>query len=296
MNQDVYYIIYNPISGSGSSKKILKKIIKDFNHHSYKYKIFESAYKGHIQAVCQNISNYINFLIIGGDGTFHEAINGFMKNENLHLITVGFLPGGTGNSFMYDLKAIKYHQAFDKIIKGQTKKIDILQLQLINEIQYSFNIVGWGLVSDINILAEKLRFLGSQRYNIASLYYIFKRKLRKAELVIDGELRKDKYFFIMCLNTIHTGKAMKAAPRAVLDDGLLDVVLLESQISTIKLIILLTKIFKGTHINSKHVEYIQAKSISINPSERSILNVDGENKFNTPVEISVLPKALNIFY
>ena len=296
MNQDVYYIIYNPISGSGSSKKILKKIIKDLNDYSYKYKIFQSAYKGHIQTACQDISNYFKFLIIGGDGTFHEAINGFMKNKNLHLITAGFLPGGTGNSFMYDLKAIKYHQAFDKIIKGQTKKIDILQLQLINEIQYSFNIVGWGLVSDINILAEKLRFLGSQRYNIASLYYIFKRKLRKAELVIDGELRTDKYFFIMCLNTIHTGKAMKAAPRAILDDGLLDVVLLESQISTIKLIILLTKIFNGTHINSKYVEYIQAKSISINPSERSILNVDGENKFNTPVEISVLPKALNIFY
>ena len=138
--------------------------------------------------------------------------------------------------------------------------------------------------------------MNEQRYNIASLYYIFKRKLRTAELVIDGELRRDKYFFIMCLNTVHTGKGMKAAPRAILDDGLLDVVLLESKISTLQLIILLTKIFKGTHIQSKYVEYVQAKSISINPEEKSILNVDGENKFNTPVDISVLPKALNILY
>ena len=296
MNKDIYCIIYNPISGSGSSQRILKKIIQDFNLISYKHQIFKSEYKGHIQEFCKDCNSYIKFLIIGGDGTFHEAINGFMKNKNLNLITVGFLPGGTGNSFMYDLNAIEYKQAYKKIIKNQTKKIDILELKLINNIEYAFNIVGWGLVSDINILSEKLRFLGSQRYNIASLYYIFKRRLRKAEIIIDGKLRKDKYLFIMCLNTIHTGKAMKAAPKALLDDGLLDVILLESSISTIQLIILLTKIFQGTHIHSKYVEYIHAKSLSIKPQENSILNIDGENKLKTPIEISVLPKALNIFY
>ena len=296
MNKDIYCIIYNPISGSGSSKKILKKLIQDFNLISYKYQIFKSEYKGHTQEFCQDCNNYIKFLIIGGDGTFHEAINGFMKNKNLNLITVGFLPGGTGNSFMYDLHAIEYKQAYKKIINSQTKKIDILELKLINNIEYAFNIVGWGLVSDINILSEKLRFLGSQRYNIASLYYIFKRRLRTAEIIIDGKVRKDKYLFIMCLNTIHTGKGMKAAPKALLDDGLLDIVLLESSISTLQLIVLLTKIFQGTHIDSKYVEYIHAQSLSIKPQDNSILNIDGENKLKTPIEISVLPKALNIFY
>ena len=78
--------------------------------------------------------------------------------------------------------------------------------------------------------------------------------------------------------------------------GLLDLVLLESKISTLKLIILLTKIFKGTHIHSKYVKYIQAKSIIIKPKINSILNIDGENKLKTPIEISVLPKVFKIFY
>ena len=296
MNKNKFCIVYNPISGSGGSIKIVKKIERDFNNSSIKYHIFQSEYKGHIKKYCQNCIDYTQFLIIGGDGTFHEAVNGFLKNVNLKLITVGFFPGGTGNSFMYDLNAITYAQAYNKIINGRVKKIDILQLKFNDNIEYAFNIVGWGLVSDINILAEKLRFLGSQRYNIASLYYIFNRNLQSAELIIDGKSRKDKYLFIMCLNTIHTGKAMKAAPRALLDDGLLDLVLLESKISTLKLIILLTKIFKGTHIHSKYVKYIQAKSITIKPKTNSILNIDGENKLKTPIKISVLPKVFKIFY
>jgi len=59
MNKDIYCIIYNPISGSGSSQRILKKIIQDFNLISYKYQIFKSEYKGHIQEFCKDCNNYI---------------------------------------------------------------------------------------------------------------------------------------------------------------------------------------------------------------------------------------------
>ena len=296
MNSKSFYIIYNPISGSGAAKKILKKLKKDLNFFSISYIINKSEYKGHIKNLCQKVINYKKIIIIGGDGTFHEAINGLALNSKLNEMTIGFLPGGTGNSFMYDLKAPTYSQAFSKILKGESKKIDILKLKFKNSIAYSFNIVGWGLVSDINILAEKLRFLGSSRYTIASLYYIFFKQLREASLIIDGIKKKEKYLFIMCLNTIHTGKAMKAAPHALIDDGLLDIVLLDSKISIFKLIFLFSKIFKGTHIHSSYVEYIQAKSLSIQPVKNTMLNIDGENKLYTPVAISVLPKTINIFY
>ena len=100
----------------------------------------------------------------------------------------------------------------------------------------------------------------------------------------------------MCLNTIHTGKGMKAAPNAKLDDGLLDIILLDSKISIIGLLFLLPKIFTGKHIESKHIDYLQAKSLSIQPSINEILNIDGENKLKTPVKVSVLPQKINIFY
>ena len=100
----------------------------------------------------------------------------------------------------------------------------------------------------------------------------------------------------MCLNTIHTGKGMKAAPRALLDDGLLDIILVDAKISIWNLIFLLPKIFTGKHIYSKYVEYIQAKKIKIKPKKNEMLNVDGENKLFTPVSISVIDQKIKIYY
>jgi len=88
---------------------------------------------------------------------------------------------------------------------------------------------------------------------------------------------------------------MKAAPNAKLDDGLLDMIVVKYDIPTLALISLLLKIFSGTHIASKYVEYKQVKKVALYPSKNEILNIDGENKWNTPVEISVIPKKLSIY-
>ena len=234
MNND-YCIIYNPVSGNGKSNYIVKRLQEDLNKKNIQYKIYHSKYPGDIKFLCINKGKK-NFIIIGGDGTFNEAVNGFMKRKiqgGLKNINVGFLPGGTGNSFMHDLNGETYKKALKIILNGNTKKIDILKLnfnQQSDENKYSLNIVGWGLASDVNILSDKLRFLGGIRYNIASLYYIFNKKIRSARITIDKNINKKKYLFIMCLNTIHTGKGMKAAPNAKLDDGLFDVIIINAKI------------------------------------------------------------------
>ena len=100
----------------------------------------------------------------------------------------------------------------------------------------------------------------------------------------------------MCLNTIHTGKGMKAAPNAKLDDGFFDIIILNAKISKFKLLKLLPKLFTGNHIYSQNIEYLQAKYLEINSETIDMLNIDGENKYHTPLSISIIPKALNIFY
>ena len=241
-----YLIIYNPISGRGIAKKNIQKISTLFNNHTIK----ESEYKGHITDLCQKSENYKNIIIVGGDGTFNEAINGLMKNKSIDLLNVGFIPGGTGNSLMHDLEAQSYQTAVNIILKGKTKKIDVLELDFFDKKEYSINIVGWGMVSDINILAEKWRLIGSSRYTLASLYYIFKNYPRKAKIIIDDKEQTSEFLFILNLNTIHTGKGMKAAPKALLDDGLIDIIILRPSISKFELLNLLPKIYTGKHIYS----------------------------------------------
>ncbi len=290
-----YLIIYNPISGRGVAKRNINKIKSMFYNKNIKCSIKESQYKGQITELCKNSENYCNIIIVGGDGTFNEAINGLMQNKSINSISVGFIPGGTGNSLMHDLNATSYESAVNIILRGKTKKIDVLELDFFNKKEYSINIVGWGMVSDINVLAEKLRFIGSSRYTIASLYYIFKVHSRKAKIIIDDKEQISDFLFILNLNTIHTGKGMKAAPKALLDDGLIDIIILKPSITKFALLKLLPQIYTGGHINSEHIEYITAKKIEIYPLYNETLNIDGEMKCKTPLSISILPKKINIF-
>ena len=71
-----------------------------------------------------------------------------------------------------------------------------MKLELHQKIEYSINIVGWGMAADINILAEKIRFLGPPRYTLASMYYVLNKKSRKARIQINGNELIDNFLFI----------------------------------------------------------------------------------------------------
>ena len=296
MNKKVL-IIYNPVSGTKSNKAMISQLLNYYKLNNINYFLLKTEYKNHAKKFCANnsLSEYDDLVICGGDGTFNEVINGVVINKNKKIPRLGFLPGGTGNSFMHDLNAVDPNKAINKIIKNNSDTLDILKLTYNNKAIYSFNIVGWGLVTDILILAEKMRFLKSIRYNVASLFYILTAKGKKIKFIIDNnKIYNEKYLFILICNTIHTGKGMKAAPKAKFNDGQLDIVGVKSQISSFQLIKLFTKIFTGKHIHSPFVDYINAQTINLIPENNEVLNVDGDARGGTPVKIEILKNKLSI--
>lgn len=296
MNKKVL-IIYNPVSGTKSNKAMISQLLNYYKLNNINYFLLKTEYKNHAKKFCANnsLTEYDDLIVCGGDGTFNEVINGVVINKNKKIPRLGFLPGGTGNSFMHDLNAVDSNKAINKIIKNNSDTLDILKLTYNNKAIYSFNIVGWGLVTDILILAEKMRFLKSIRYNVASLFYILTAKGKKIKFIIDNnKIYNEKYLFILICNTIHTGKGMKAAPKAKFNDGQLDIVSVKSQISFFQLIKLFTKIFTGKHIHSPFVDYINAQTINLIPENNEVLNVDGDARGGTPVKIEILKNKLSI--
>ena len=296
MNKKVL-IIYNPVSGTKSNKAIISQLLNYYKLNNINYFLLKTEYKNHAKEFCANnsLAEYDDLIVCGGDGTFNEVINGVVINKNKKIPRLGFLPGGTGNSFMHDLNAVDPNKAINKIIKNNSDTLDILKLTYNNKTIYSFNIVGWGLVTDILILAEKMRFLKSIRYNVASLFYILTAKGKKIKFIIDNnKIYNEKYLFILICNTIHTGKGMKAAPKAKFNDGQLDIVSVKSQISFFQLIKLFTKIFTGKHIHSPFVDYINAQTINLIPENNEVLNVDGDARGGTPVKVEILKNKLSI--
>ena len=296
MNKKVL-IIYNPVSGTKSNKAMISQLLNYYKLNNINYFLLKTEYKNHAKEFCANnsLAEYDDLIVCGGDGTFNEVINGVVINKNKKIPRLGFLPGGTGNSFMHDLNAVDPNKAINKIIKNNSDTLDILKLTYNNKTIYSFNIVGWGLVTDILILAEKMRFLKSIRYNVASLFYILTAKGKKIKFIIDNnKIYNEKYLFILICNTIHTGRGMKAAPKAKFNDGRLDIVSVKSQISFFQLIKLFTKIFTGKHIHSPFVDYINAQTINLIPENNEVLNVDGDARGGTPVKIEILKNKLSI--
>ena len=275
--------------------EILNRVLPIFKEAGAEVEVKETRYAGHARNMANtlNFKGYSGFCVVGGDGTMHEVINGMLSRKDGKKIPIGLITAGTGNSFMRDMDCLDPMEAARRIVSGKKRKLDVARVDAAGEIIYGFNIVGWGLPTETNIMAEKLRWLGGQRYNVASIIEVLRNTRRLAKIKIDGQTIAGDYGFILGCNTIHTGNAMKMAPLAQIDDGLIDLLIVRKA-GRLKLLFLFTKIFKGGHVGDPIVQYHQAKEFSVIPLENHILNIDGEMVGNTPIHVKMLPQVLEV--
>ena len=134
---------------------------------------------------------------------------------------------------------------------------------------------------------------GYSKIQFSSIIEVLRHKKRFARVEIDGDMIGADFAFIIGCNTIHTGKGMRMAPLAQLDDGLIDLIIVR-KVSRIRLLRLFPKIFSGAHIGDPGVDYRQVKNFKIIPDENNPLNIDGEIIGSTPFEVKMLPKAVEV--
>ena len=291
-----FILAVNPQGGTKRGLGILEQVKPVFETSQVDLHIRETEYAGHAGDMINemDLSRCDGFCLIGGDGTLHEVINGLLTRSDKKTVPIGCIPGGTGNSFMHDLDCLDPVEAANRIVGGKTRPIDVAKVSIGQEVVYCFNIVGWGMVTDINMSAEKVRWLGEQRYNITTLMHVFFLNRRRTKLILDGEEDEDEFIFILGCNTQYTGKGMRMAPRAKLDDGLIDVIVIRDATRR-KLLNIFPKVFDGSHVDDPVVEYHQVKKYSLIPQEDDILNLDGELKGSTPFDVEVLSAAFTVF-
>jgi diacylglycerol kinase family enzyme len=119
-------------------------------------------------------------------------------------------------------------------------------------------------------------------------------KKRHAKLTLEGKTFDEKFIFILGSITQYTGSAMRMAPRAVLDDGLIDIIIAR-ETNRKKILNVFPKIYSGDHVKSDLVEYHQVNHYSITPDKQDPMNIDGETIGSTPIDVTVMPKAYEIY-
>ncbi len=290
-----YAVVLNPASGSGKTEEIFASIRPELEANDLDMTIIKTEGVGHATEIGQslNIDDFDGVVTVGGDGTMHEVINGILTREDGKTIPVGSIPGGSGNSFLYGFGILTPEDGVKNLLAENRRKIDLAKIKIDDDILYSFNIIGWGLVVDIQIRSEKFRWWPQQRYNFATLIELIKLRARHTQLLVDGEsLESDVSFMIAC-NTPYTGVGMKMAPNADLQDGKIDLVIVK-EASRLQMMNLFPKVFDGSHIESDLVDYRQVSNFSLLPSEEDFINVDGELKSHTPIEVSMVPQGIEV--
>lgn len=285
-------LFVNPYSGKKLGLEYAQKI-KDFLQDKdflIDEVISERTGFLHEYMLKNDLSSYEMIGIVGGDGTMSEVVNAIFQKDAVKNPPLLLFPAGSGNAFNHDLMNLDFEKSLQKIISPKYKKIDVLEYRNATQKYYSFNIIGWGLVSQITQTSETLRWMPDVRYTLAAVWNIFKNPKFRGKITVGIEKFEGDFCFVLLCNTKFTGKAMKMAPFADLEDGLVDVLIIK-HLSMLTLLQLFPLIFSGKHIESENLTFRQSSKITVE-AEPSALVVDGEIMLTTPYTVEVKHQSL----
>ena len=300
------HLMVNPFSGKKKGEKVALEAKKLLEGSGIVVEIYRSLHPGHLIQLSANITADDDdvFAVVGGDGSMSEVITGRMRNSE-HSVPpiVSFIPAGTGNSHAHDLKINGVEDAVSRIISGRIQELDISRVVLTEGLPgkekdqmtwYSHNLVTWGLGIDSNLVAEKMRFLGPIRYDVGIVISILRNRRRHAKLILDGHEMESDFTLFLIQNTQTGGAGLPLAPGASIDDGMMDIGILNRMRrgAIMKAFALLKN--EGRHVFHPDVIYYRFKSLRIETPIPTAINIDGENIGTTPMDMTVLPSAVRL--
>lgn len=288
----MYHIIVNPTGGKGKGLRALDKVCKTLREHDAEFCVHHTARKGHATEIARELSREADckLLVMGGDGSFNEVLCGI---ENFENVTLGLIPCGTGNDFVRasrhpsDIK-----KAMDVILRGETAYIDYIQLTNGR----SLNVLGAGMDVDVLLKYESMKHKRKLNYYLSLFYTLTHVKFHHMRVTIDdGEPMERSVFMIGIGNGQCIGGGMPVCPGAVIDDGKLNVVII-NEIPKRKILNAVFKFLKGTHIKLACTEVLEGNNVKIEILDDSRFEADGEILPQTPVlDAQVVSNTLKVF-
>lgn len=288
-------VLLNPISGRGLARRVLTGVAPIFESHGVGLEIFETLHPHHAEEMVREL-NFVEFdalIAVGGDGTVHDVLNGMLSREDGRRLPIGVIPAGAGNALAWDLGLSDPNAAAERIGQFKTRAVDVAEVRVGGRIRHAFNIVGWGLAADINRLADRMRILGGRRYIVAAILEVLRIKRPNASLQVNGSEQEGVLVFALGSLTRYTGAGMKIAPKAILDDGLIDLLLVRNP-SRLEILKVLPKVFSGDHMGHPELEYLKVSEFSIFSDVPGVLNLDGETYPERNCSVRILPRRIEI--
>ena len=291
-----WVFIINPIAGNGFASTLVPEIEKMIKKHDIDAELVLTEFSGHASEIAKAyLEKGFRYIIgVGGDGTLNEIARPLINNKN---VTIGIIPGGTGNDF---IQILGFPGRFEE------KEWEILFrkaaiLMDAGQVNGKIFLNGMGLGFDAQVAAEnytepgKVKKGGKYKYiwHIVKTILFFREK--KMNVNSDGKKHETDCF----INTISNGRRFAGGffltPKAIANDGLLDVCMIK-RLNLFQRFSLLLKVPSGSHITDSRVKYYQTSAIDLEFKEDVPFHVDGELNFSKTFNVSILPGTMNVIY
>jgi diacylglycerol kinase (ATP) len=229
----------------------------------------------------------------GGDGTLNEVINGI--GENPGAARVGLIPLGTGNDFARSIGIpADLDTAIDLIRAEQTRAVDLVRVTS-DEVRYFVNVSAGGFsgLVDEKLTPEMKKTWGPLAYLRSAAAALPELRGYRTTLAFDDdESLMEELYNVVVANGRYVAGGSLIAPDAVIDDGLLDIVLIPKRPAS-ELALVVAQMALGAHLSSKTIVYRRAAKLTVNSKPGMWFNVDGELVGNEPARFEIVPRALS---
>ncbi len=295
---EMWAFIINPIAGNGFAGKFTEEVRAAVARHGITADISLTQARGHAtQLAREYLNRNFNFIVaVGGDGTSHEVIQSLAGQRKTVFASI---PAGSGNDF---ISILGFPERFSEqdwrtLFEKHPASMDV------GKCNDRYFINGMGLGFDAQVAYENYR--GKKESAILSgkkskyMWHVIKTLVTYRDLTVDISMNGSSFHKKTFLNTIAVGRRLAGGffltPRAVADDGLLDVCIVDD-VSFFRRVEGLLSVLRGTHLSNPMFHYHQTERIIFDFGIEVPAHLDGEMYFNSRFEVSIVPGGLTALY
>lgn len=316
----MYYLIVNPTSKTGLGEKYWQRVKKVLDEKKIEYKVIFSKKAGHVEEIVRKLTtetkkDKVHMVILGGDGTVNEAIQGI---DDFEKAIISYIPTGSSNDLARDMGISRNpEEALEAILKAE--KEVYMDMGLVHydeafldgkqlEVSDRRFMVGCGMGFDAAVCEEvaksKLKNilnkvkLGKLTYLGIALKQLIQSEMIDGKIVLDGtkEIPVKRMYFTVAMVHHYEGGGFKFCPDALDNDGLLDFCV-ASDASKLKVLRIIPTAFDGKHVRFKEIQMLRGKKATIEVDKPMWVQTDGEVKTQArKITVSDLGEKVHFIY
>jgi len=301
MNAMRMLFVVNPAAGAGRTARRWAGLAQLLAHHGLGGEMVMTRHPGEATEITQQAVGGCDAVVaVGGDGTILEVASGLLA-ANSTTTVLGVIPLGTGNDTPDALGLRTEAEAVAALKAGKTRPVDAIRIRcqqagaVCERHALSFAAVGivGELLKQTTPLVKQL-FGRRLAYPVGLLRALWSYRPPRMRVRWDGGSREDRFLFVSASNAEAAGGGMKIAPGASIDDGRMNLNLIEA-VPRLEALRQLRRLCQGRHLPHPRIHYTPAQNLSVESDPPIEVLADGDHLGTTPATFQLVPQALRIF-